>query len=62
MVRCESCESLHLIADNLGWFSDDGLNHGTTTNIETIMAEKGQHVLKFVSHEGMEFVGDEENK
>ena len=51
-----------MIADNLGWFSDDGLNHGTTTNIETIMAEKGQHVLKFVSHEGMEFVGDEENK
>ena len=37
-MRCPGCESLHLIADNLGWFDDEKVN------IETIMQEKGQSV------------------
>lgn len=23
LIRCDGCENLHLIADNLGWFRDD---------------------------------------
>lgn len=38
LIRCESCDNLHLIADNLGWFNDD------KSNIETIMEEKGEKV------------------
>ena len=26
LVRCENCDSLHLIADNLGWFEDEAVN------------------------------------
>ena len=39
LVRCSGCDSLHLIADNLGWFRDDA------TNIEDIMREKGESVI-----------------
>ena len=36
--RCEGCDKLHLIADNLGWFDDNKIN------IETIMKEKGEEI------------------
>lgn len=26
LVRCDGCKNLHLIADNLGWFEEKGLN------------------------------------
>ena len=26
LIRCEGCENLHLIADNLGWFRDEQVN------------------------------------
>ena len=35
LIRCEGCDNLHLIADNLGWFRDENVN------IEDIMKEKG---------------------
>merc|ERR1711928_182473 len=46
LVQCDGCEKYHLIADNLGWFSD------TRVNIEDIIAEKGGNVVKVTnSHE-----------
>jgi hypothetical protein len=40
LIRCAGCDSLHLIADNLGWFRDEGVN------IEQIMKEKGELIHK----------------
>ena len=41
---------MHLIADNLGWFRDEGVN------IETLMKEQGKKMYRFVSKEAMEFI------
>ena len=50
MIRCEGCDNLHLIADNLGWFKDE------KTNIEDIMKEKGGKIYKMITNESMEFL------
>jgi len=46
LINCKGCENLHLIADNLGWFRDEGVN------IEQLMREKGQQVHKAITEEG----------
>ena len=38
LMRCEGCDKLHLIADNLGWFRDESVN------IEQIMAERANQL------------------
>jgi protein import protein ZIM17 len=51
LVRCEGCDNLHLVADNLGWFRD------SKTTIEDIMAEKGEGVDKLGTDQAvLEFV------
>ena len=45
LIRCETCNSLHLIADNLGWFNDE------KSNIETIMEEKGEKITTIQNKE-----------
>ncbi len=50
LIRCEGCDNLHLIADNLGWFRDESVN------IEQLMKEQGKKMYRYVSKEALEFI------
>lgn len=45
LIRCDSCNEIHLIADNLGWFEDD------KWNVETDQASKGKLLPKVNNEE-----------
>ena len=36
LIKCEGCENIHLIADNLGWFEDERTNVETMKGIKRI--------------------------
>ncbi|KII70131.1 DNL-type zinc finger protein [Thelohanellus kitauei] len=40
ILRCKSCNNLHLVADNLKWFRDSKIN------IKDIMKEKGMDITE----------------
>lgn len=55
-VKCKKCENNHLIADNLKWFRD------TKTNIEDLLAEKGEQVRKVSGNEVFEYLESSTDK
>jgi hypothetical protein len=50
LVRCPSCENLHLIADHLGIFEEKGWN------IEDFMKERGENFNTIKNDDIMEFI------
>lgn len=47
VLRCQGCERLHLVADNLGWFGEG------TTSAEALAERAGEQPLRLVAGPGL---------
>ena len=56
LIRCPGCNNLHLIADHLGYFDDN------STNVEQILAQKGEKVMRMDDKQVLEFLHKEDLK
>ena len=54
IVQCDGCDSRHLVADHLGWFS-----HVRGRTIEEILAEKGESVVRVTDSGAFEVHAEE---
>ena len=46
IIKCDGCKGNHLIADNLGWFSEANNKKDDKFNIETILKNLNQNYIK----------------
>ena len=54
LIRCDGCDNLHLVSDNLGWFRD------SPVNIEQIMKEQNSSVRRIdTQEEVLEFIKED---
>ena len=60
IVKCDGCGNNHLIADNLGWWSD--LQAKGIRNVEDLMEAKGEKVTRVSTLDDLQFVPKAENE
>lgn len=47
LIKCQGCQNVHLIADNLGWFEDEPTNIEKLANVKKV--SHSADVLKILS-------------
>ncbi|CAD8058096.1 unnamed protein product [Paramecium sonneborni] len=52
LIRCDQCDNIHLIADNLGWFQDE------KWNVEIHAQEQGQQLNKIIDPQVSKLVNE----
>ncbi|KNC49184.1 inositol 5-phosphatase [Thecamonas trahens ATCC 50062] len=61
LVRCDGCQSHHLVADNLGW-TDAGGSGAPPGTLEAILKAKGKELRKLDGADALEYVADHANE